>query len=274
MKVSIIGLGLIGGSIALSLKNNPAYTISGVESNQMHADEAVKLGLVDKLNSLEEALKDDIVILSTPVDACIDILQKYDFANKNTTIIDVGSTKEKISKAVNGAKREQLVAAHPMAGTEYSGPSAAMSGLFESKTVVICDKELSGEEHIQKATQIFLDMKMKIIEMDSKTHDMHAAYISHLPHIISYSIANTVLDRENPTDILSMAAGGFRDMSRLAKSRPDLWTQIFRQNKENLLESVSFFEENLTALKELVKKDDWEGLQKALTKAQGLHSIF
>ena len=161
-----------------------------------------------------------------------------------------------------------------MAGTEYSGPSAAMSGLFENKTVVICDKELSGEEHIQKATQIFLDMKMKIIEMDSKTHDMHAAYISHLPHIISYSIANTVLDRENPTDILSMAAGGFRDMSRLAKSRPDLWTQIFRQNKENLLESVSFFEENLTALKELVKKDDWEGLQKALTKAQGLHSIF
>jgi prephenate dehydrogenase len=161
-----------------------------------------------------------------------------------------------------------------MAGTEYSGPSAAMSGLFENKTVVICDKELSGEEHIQKATQIFLDMKMKIIEMDSKTHDMHAAYISHLPHIISYSIANTVLDRENPTDILSMAAGGFRDMSRLAKSRPDLWTQIFRQNKANLLESIELFEKNVKELKELIKSNDWNELNAALERAKGLHSIF
>ena len=274
MKISIIGLGLIGGSMALSLKSSGEYIVSGVESNPKHAKEALKLGIVEKLHSLEEAISDDVVVLSTPVDACIDILQKYEFANQHTTIIDVGSTKEKISKSITGAKRAKLVAAHPMAGTEYSGPSAAMDGLFENKTVVICDKELSGDEHIQKAVQIFSDMKMKIIEMDSKTHDMHAAYISHLPHIISYSIANTVLDRENPTDILSMAAGGFRDMSRLAKSRPDLWTQIFRQNKDNLLESVSFFEENLTALKELVKNDDWDGLQKALTKAQGLHSIF
>ncbi len=275
MEVSIIGLGLMGGSLALALKKSQFATkIYGFDGNALHQEKALKLGLIDVSVTLSEALEKDIIVLATPVDACVEILHKNNAKNKLQTIIDLGSTKEKISNSIIGEMRLRLVASHPMTGTEYSGPDAAKDDLYASKTVVLCDLEKSGEHQIKTTKALFLALGMNIIEMDAVTHDMHAAYISHLPHIISYSLANTVLSKENPSDVLSMAAGGFRDMSRLAKSRPDLWTQIFRQNKTNLLESIELFEKNMLELKNFIKSDDWEGLGDALERAKGLHSIF
>lgn len=275
MEIAIIGLGLMGGSLSLAIKKSGfASKISGFDANQAHLDKAIELGLIDEQVGIENAMTKDVVILAVPVDACIDILQKNSAKTKLKTIIDLGSTKEKISNSLCGENRKLLVAAHPMTGTEYSGPEAAVESLYEGKTVVLCDLEKSGEHQTKIAKELFGALGMNIIEMDSKTHDLHAAYISHLPHIISYSLANTVLSKENPEDILSMAAGGFRDMSRLAKSRTDLWTQIFRQNKANLLESIELFEKNINELKELIKSDDWNELNAALERAKGLHSIF
>lgn len=275
MEVAIIGLGLMGGSLALAVrKSGFASKVYGFDANATHQEKAVQLGLIDEIICVQDALDKDLIILAVPVDACIEILQKNSAKNKLKTIIDLGSTKERISNCLSSEAREILVAAHPMTGTEYSGPEAAVESLYEGKTVVLCDLEKSGEHQAKVAKELFGTLGMNIIEMDSKTHDLHAAYISHLPHIISYSLANTVLSKENPEDILSMAAGGFRDMSRLAKSRTDLWTQIFRQNKANLLESIELFEKNVKELKELIKSNDWNELNAALERAKGLHSIF
>lgn len=275
MEISIIGLGLMGGSMGLALKKTThAPKIYGYDSNSSHLNEALKLGLVDEVVSLEDALQKEIIILATPVDVCIQILSDFTTKNDSQTIIDLGSTKEKISSSINPKIRQNFVAAHPMTGTEYSGPTAAKEGLYAGCTVVLCDLGKSGEYQTQTAKSIFTSLGAKIIEMDSKTHDLHAAYISHLPHIISFSLANAVLSKENPHDILSMAAGGFRDMSRLAKSRPDLWTQIFRQNRTNLLESIDIFEKNLQELKKAVKEENWDELKEKLEKANQLHLIF
>lgn len=275
MQISIIGLGLMGGSIGLALqKQSLTHEVSGYDANEEHSKEALSRGLVTKIVSLNDALKSEVVILATPVDVCINILEGFSTTSPTQTIIDLGSTKEKISNAIKEEIRKNFVAAHPMTGTEYSGPKAAKEELYEGSTVVLCDLEKSGEHQAKIAKDIFGDLDMKIIEMGASTHDLHAAYISHLPHIISFSLASTVLSKENPQDILSMAAGGFRDMSRLAKSRPDLWTQIFRQNKTNLLESIELFEENLGELKKLIKAEEWDMLRNKLEYANKLHLIF
>lgn len=275
MEISIIGLGLMGGSMGLALKKTSfVQKVVGYDLNAAHAKEALELGLIDEITTLEDALKKDIVILATPVDVCLEILNNLKELDKLQTIIDLGSTKEKISNSLRDEIRRNFVAAHPMTGTEYSGPAAAKDELYRGSTVVLCDLDRSGQEQVQTAKRVFEAIGMKIIEMDSKTHDLHACYISHLPHIISFSLANAVLSKENPQDILSMAAGGFRDMSRLAKSRPDMWTQIFRQNRANLLESIGVFEENLSELKELIKSEKWDELEQKLQKANRLHLIF
>jgi len=274
MEIAIIGLGLMGGSFGLGAKKSGLVSnVYGYDADGAHGKQALKLNLIDELVTLEEALKKEIVILATPVDVCINILQNCSLDAKQT-IIDLGSTKEAISHSISGEKRVCLVAAHPMTGTEYSGPAAAKEELYKGSTVVLCDLEKSGEHQANVAKHIFTALGMKVIEMDSATHDLHACYISHLPHIISFSLANTVLSKENPQDILSMAAGGFRDMSRLAKSRPDLWTQIFRQNSSNLLESIELFEYNLSEIKVLIQTGDWQALQQKLEKANELHLIF
>jgi len=275
MEIAIIGLGLMGGSFGLAVKKNLlGVKIFGHDADNTHGQQALKLNLVDELATLEEAMQKEVIILATPVDVCISILQKHDADNALQTIIDLGSTKEKISNSLSGEKRRLLIAAHPMTGTEYSGPTAAKEDLYDKSTVVLCDLEKSGKHQIDVAKKIFSSIGMKIIEMNSDKHDLHACYISHLPHIISFSLANTVLSKENPQDILSMAAGGFRDMSRLAKSRPDLWTQIFRQNSSNLLKSIELFEYNLSELKSLIQSGDWQTLQQKLEKANELHLIF
>lgn len=273
MEASIVGLGLMGGSLGLALRKK-SFKVYGFDISLDNRQKAKELCLVDEIVALKEALSKEIVILATPVDVCIDILNDFSPISPSQTILDLGSVKEKISNAVRGEIRQNFVAAHPMTGTEYSGPSAAKEGLYEGCTVVLCDLHKSGDGQRARARALFESIGAKCVEMDSKTHDLHAAYISHLPHIISFSLAGSVLDKENPQDILSMAAGGFRDMSRLAKSRPDLWTQIFRQNRENLLESMELFLQNFNELKGFIEGKEWDALEKKLQNANELHLIF
>jgi prephenate dehydrogenase len=192
----------------------------------------------------------------------------------NATIIDLGSSKKKIADNIPSNIRQNVVLAHPMTGTEYTGPKAALKGLYTEKVVALCDTQNSATEHNQVAISLFSSLRMRIIHMDSADHDLHAAYISHLPHIISFSLANTVLDHENRTSILDLAATGFRDMSRLAKSSPIMWEDIFRQNKNNLLHTLDEFEKNLKMFKENLKKDNWQEISQLMNNANTLHEVF
>jgi prephenate dehydrogenase len=191
-----------------------------------------------------------------------------------TTIIDMGSTKEIIVKNIPQEIRKNFVAAHPMTGTEKFGPEAAIDYLYEGKAVVLCDLEENDELHKQRAIDIFQQIGMRIIYMNSKDHDIHACYMSHLPHAISYSLANTVMNHEDPRSIIALAAGGFKDMSRIAKSSPDMWTDIFRQNRNNLLKSIDLFEENMKDVRQMIEKEDYKSLKEWMKKANTLHEIL
>ena len=275
MNVAIIGLGLMGGSLALSLKKLDFIDeIVGYDHNKKHQKDALALKLVEKIVSFEEVKKYDVIFLAIPVNGVIAALQELKDVQKNATIIDLGSTKAKIVAAVPAEIRKNFVAAHPMTGTENFGPHAALEGLYEDKVVVLCDLEDSGEHQRMVARKIFKALKMKKYFMKSNEHDRHAAFISHMPHAISYSLANTVMKQEKRDNILALAAGGFRSMSRLAKSSPYMWEDIFRQNKENLLEAIELFQEELTMMKKNIQNDKWEQVHKEMADANKLHDIF
>jgi len=194
--------------------------------------------------------------------------------SKDTTIIDLGSTKEKIVKNTPKAIRKNLVASHPMTGTENTGPTAAFDTLYENKVVVLCDLDKSGDLQKKIATQIFTKLKMNIFYMDSTSHDLHAAYISHLPHAMSFSLANAVLNQEDPKSILAMAGGGFSSMTRIAKSSPAMWSDIFKQNKKNLLKSLNSFNNEVNKMKTMIENEEWEKLEIWMSKANSLHNLF
>jgi len=276
MNVSVVGLGLIGGSFALSLKKNfPSWEICGYDKNSDHEKEALKLGLVDRVVTFEECKKSDVIILAIPVEGIISVLNQLKDIDSDTTIIDLGSTKEKIVKNTPQQIRKNLVASHPMAGTEKTGPSSAFDTLFEQKTVVLCDTKSSSKLHLKRAEEIFKKIGMHIVYMDDPSeHDLHAGYISHLPHAISFALANSVLKQEDPKSILALASGGFRDMSRIAKSSPAMWSDIFKQNKKNLLTTLDSFEKELQHFRKLVEQDNWEELQKWMSEANLLHNIL
>jgi prephenate dehydrogenase len=275
MNVAIVGLGLMGGSLALSLKKlNFIKNIVGLDHNLVHQKQAMTLKLVSKIIEFEELKKNDVIFLAIPVDGVIAITKKLTDISKNTTIIDLGSTKEKIITSIPKIIRQNFVAAHPMTGTENFGPLAAIEKLYEEKVVVLCDLEKCGELQKNIAKKIFKALNMKKYYMTAKEHDRHAAFISHMPHAISYSIANTVMNQENKNDILALAAGGFRSMSRLAKSSPYMWEDIFRQNKTNLLEAIELFEKELSKLKEDIKNDEWGNVHKNMEAGSKLHNIF
>jgi len=275
MNIAIIGLGLMGGSLALSLKQQDYVTnIVGYDHNKLHQKQAIELSLVDEIGSFEDVTKCDVIFLAIPVDGLITTLKEFKDISKETTIIDLGSTKEKIIKSVPKAIRKNFVAAHPMTGTENFGPLAAVEGLYKDKVVVLCDLGDSGKHQAQTAKKIFKSLKMRKVFMHAHEHDRHAAFISHMPHAISYSIANTVMRQENKHNILALAAGGYRSMSRLAKSSPYMWEDIFRQNKENLLEAITIFEEELTQLKNAIKNDDWEKVHQEMADGNKLHEIL
>jgi prephenate dehydrogenase len=275
MKIGIVGLGLMGGSLALSLKNFPFVTqIVGFDHNPKHQKEALSLSLVEEIVDFETIKKCDVIILAIPVDAIISITKTLEGIDAKTTIIDFGGTKEKILHAVPSAIRKNFVAAHPMSGTEFFGPSAAIHDLYTDKVVVLCDFKASGEVQQQRALQLFEALRMQITYMSAKEHDRHAAFISHMPHVISYSLANTVIGQENREDILTLAAGGFRSMSRLAKSSPAMWEDIFRQNEENVLEAIELFEAQLCKLKSYIQEGKWQELHQEMQNANTLYDIF
>ena len=277
MTIGIVGLGLMGGSFALALKDayQDSVTIVGTDHNTSHLQEAQKLKLIDKSLSYDEIKKiSDVIVFAIPVKAIKAKLSLLKDIKKECVIIDLGSTKQSIINAISPTFRQNLVASHPMAGTEYSGPKAAFKTLYKDKIVVICDIENSGKTQANLAIQIFTKIGMKIVYMKADEHDRHATFISHLPHIISYSLANSVLSQEDKKNILTLAAGGFKDMSRLAKSSPKMWRDIFEENKDILLKSLDIFENEFKTAKNLIEHEKWDELYLWLKKANSLYEIF
>jgi prephenate dehydrogenase len=274
--IGIAGLGLMGGSLAIALrKEYKNVTLYGYDHNSEHAKEALELKLIDTImDDYRKLNRCDVLFLATPIDGSIEILQNLSDITKETTIIDLGSTKALISNRTPEEIRENFVAAHPMTGTEKSGPNASFEGLYTDKTVVLCDMGKSGEYQQEQAKKIFTDIGMKIVYMESKEHDRHAAYISHMPHAISYALANSVMKQEDPKSIVALAGGGFRDMSRIAKSSPKMWSGIFKRNKEHILESIKSFKNELEKCETLVKNEEWEALQQWMQEANKLHDIL
>jgi len=243
--IGIVGLGLMGGSLSLGLQQySNRFRFIGLDHNPKHTQEALELGIVDEIVETLEDLKEcDIIILTVPVDGIIALSQEFGVVNPMCTIIDFGSTKAKISNAIPATLRPNFVTAHPMTGTEKFGPSAAFATLYQNKVVVVCDIQMSGSHQQSIAKTLFEMLEMRVIYMDAFEHDRHAAYISHMPHALSYALANAVMKQEDVQSILALAGGGFRDMSRIAKSSPHMWEDIFRQNRTNMIEAIESFEQ-------------------------------
>ena len=275
MKIGIIGLGLMGGSLGLALKHIKLVSKTcGFDHNLSHCEEALKLGLVDEIVTFSEIKKCDMIFLAIPVEAIINVLQKLKDIPDDTTIVDLGSTKEKIIGCVPQEIRSNFIAAHPMTGTEKFGPSAAIEDLYHDSIVVMCNMNESGDNHKNRAIQVFSHIGMKIVFMDAVEHDKHASFISHLPHALSYALANSVMGKEEPKSILLLAGGGFKDMSRIAKSSPLMWTDIFKQNRKNLLSSIELFQRELNKCKKIVEDEKWDELEKWMGNATTLHKIL
>ncbi|PTB88118.1 prephenate dehydrogenase [cyanobacterium G8-9] len=275
-KVGFVGLGLMGGSLSIALKKTSRdYYFIGLDHNPLHCKQALELGLVDEIvNSLEEIKTCDIIFLSIPVDGIISVIQDLGTLRPDCTVIDLGSTKEKISLSIPQEIRQNFVAAHPMTGTEKFGPQAAVEDLYTNKVVVLCDLEKSGEHQERVAKSLFTDIGMNIVCMDAKEHDRHAAYISHMPHALSYALANSVMKQEASKSIIALAGGGFKDMSRIAKSSPNMWEDIFRQNKSNVLEAINSFQSELKKCQKMVENEEWEALNHWMQEANKLHDIL
>lgn len=230
---------------------------------------------MDKIaKNFDEIKNCDIIILAIPVEAIIKIMKDLENIPKTTTIIDMGSTKEKIINNIPKTIRKNFVAAHPMAGTEKTGPTAAFDSLYENKIVVFCNIEENDEFHKKRAIELFTKIKMKIIYMNAKEHDLHAAYISHMPHAVSFAIANSVMKHEQRDNILALAGGGFASMSRLAKSSPIMWSDIFKQNKKNLILALNSFSKEVENMKKMVENGEWEKLQEWMKEGNKLHDII
>ncbi len=278
MNVHVIGIGLIGGSMVLDIKAlYPEAKIYGIESNEKHLQEAITLGLIDAESTFEELHAADFVIVSVPVDISLTVLPKVlDAVGENTIVFDVGSTKTPICEVVaNHPKRRNFLAAHPIAGTEFSGPSAAIRGLFQGKTNIICEVEKTTFKLQEKAVQLFTTIGMRIRYMDSVSHDKHIAYVSHLSHISSFMLGKTVIKKEkDEQDIFDMAGAGFESTVRLAKSSPAMWTPIFKQNKKKVVKTLEEYISNLSKFKELLENDDFEAIFNEMQSVNRIKEIL
>jgi len=275
-KIGIIGLGLMGGSFSLALQEtSDAYHFVGLDHNKGHCEEALALGLVDEVvQTLDEIKHCDVIILTIPVDGIIAIAKQLSDLDPNCTIIDFGSTKKKISDAIPKDIRENFVTAHPMTGTEKFGPSAALKNLYKGKVVVLCDMERSGQHQKEVAEKLLHSIQMNLVLMGAEEHDRHAAFISHMPHALAYALANAVMNQEAATSIVALAGGGFKDMSRIAKSSPNMWEDIFRQNKSNILEAMYTFQSELKKCQKMIENDEWDTLNTWMKEANELHDIL
>ncbi len=279
MTVTVVGVGLIGGSMALALKEKGiAKKLIGVGRSINSLTKALELGLIDEALLLEEAVKkSDFIYVSIPVDSTIPvILQIMDLITHKQIVVDAGSTKFALCNALkNHPMRKQFVATHPMWGTEYSGPEAAIKGAFVGRACVICEKEKCDEEILQKVENIYTGLGMHNIYMDAVNHDIHAAYVSHISHITSFALANTVLEKEKEEDaIFEMAGGGFESTVRLAKSNPAMWAPIFMQNRENVLDVLNEHISQLRKFKASLEKENMEYLIELMENANKIKRIL
>jgi len=276
--IYIIGVGLIGGSLALDIKKlYPEVSIYGIDNKETHLDEAISLNVIDKKAKLQDIKNADLVILAIPVDASVDeIISVLDAISDNTLVMDVGSTKVDICKVVaKHPKRRNFLATHPIAGTEFSGPKAAIHGLFQNKTNIICEVEETAFKLQEKILKLFTDLGMRIRYMKPEAHDKHIAYVSHLSHISSFMLGKTVIEKEkNERDIFDMAGSGFESTVRLAKSSPDMWTPIFKQNKRNVIETLEEYINNLKEFKDLMENDDFEAIYKEMKNTNYIKQIL
>lgn len=279
MKITIIGVGLIGGSMALKLKSAGLVSyVFGVDQNENHLTEAKNLGIIDEISSLENAVsQSELVIIAIPVDAARKILPNIlDLINENQTVMDAGSTKHGIVETVrNHPMRKRFVAFHPMWGTENSGPKSAISESFSGKAAVVCDREDSAEDALRMVQKVIENLDMHLIYMNSDDHDIHTAYISHISHITSYALANTVLEKEREEEtIFQLASTGFSSTVRLAKSHPEMWVPIFKQNKENVLDVLNEHISQLRKFKSALEKENYDLLEDLIRNANKIRGIL
>ena len=283
MKVGIIGLGLIGGSMAIDLKRKGfAQEVFGVEAEPVNAAAAEKIGLVDRIVSFEECVDlSDVVVLAVPVGAAVRLLPRVldrfsQTGAKGKLVMDVCSTKEHLSRCVKYHPcRRMYVASHPMAGTEYSGPWAAMPGLFDGHACIICDPEESDTRSVRVVEELYTALNMRTIYMNSSNHDVHTAYVSHISHVTSFALALTVLDKErDEKHIFDLASGGFSSTVRLAKSSPDMWTPILSQNRDNLLQVMDTYIEKMNAFRKAIADSDEDAVRDLIMEANKIRRII
>jgi prephenate dehydrogenase len=278
MNIAVIGLGLMGGSFALDIKSVYSNSkIFGIDNSESNLKEALALDLIDQIITYDDLVKMDIVLVSIPVNYSLIVIPKVlEKINENTLVFDVGSTKEAICQILeNHPKRANFLAAHPMAGTEFSGPKAAHKGLYIGKTNILCEFEKTDHKLREFALEIFDNLNMKIIYMDPKPHDVHVAYVSHLSHISSFMLGKTVIEKEkNEKNIFDLAGSGFESTVRLAKSLPETWTPIFLQNKNNLVLAIDEYISNLKALKKIIENNDSNKLSSILNNTNRIKEIL
>ncbi|WP_223600480.1 prephenate dehydrogenase [Chryseobacterium sp. GVT01B] len=279
MKISIIGVGLIGGSMALKLREkNLASFIYGIDNNTQHISDALDLKIIDAGVDLEHGIKNsDLIILAIPVDAARKLLPSVlDLVTDQQTVMDAGSTKAGIVNAVKDhPKRSRFVAFHPMWGTENNGPKSAIVESFSGKAGVICNKEESADDALATVEKVVNALDMHMIYMDAEDHDVHTAYISHISHITSYALANTVLEKEREEEtIFQLASSGFSSTVRLAKSHPEMWVPIFKQNKENVLDVLNEHITQLRKFKSALEKENYEYLEELISNANRIRGIL
>lgn len=282
-KIGIIGLGLIGGSMAIDLRRKGfVKEILGVEAEPVNAAAAEKIGLVDKVVELDECIAgSDLIVLAVPVGAAVKmlpvILDSFEAnAWRDKVVLDVCSTKEHLARSVHyHPLRRQYVASHPMAGTEYSGPWAAMPGLFDGKACILCDSDESSPKAVRMVESLYDSLNMRTIYMNSSNHDVHTAYISHISHVTSFALALTVLDKEkDEKHIFDLASGGFSSTVRLAKSSPDMWTPILSQNRENVLRVMDTYIDKMNAFRKAVADSDEDAIRDLISDANRIRRII
>ncbi|SNZ00864.1 prephenate dehydrogenase [Flagellimonas pacifica] len=278
MNIVVIGIGLIGGSFAKDMKlAYPNANIIGIDKNESHTTEALELGIIDEKGDYNVLASADVVFISIPVNALVLELPKIlDAVGDETVVIDAGSTKSLICKVIgNHPKRRNFLASHPIAGTEFSGPSAAINGLYDGKTNIICEVEKTAFKLQERALELFQKLKMRIRYMNPEAHDKHIAYVSHLSHISSFMLGKTVIEKEkNERDIFDMAGSGFESTVRLAKSSPEMWTPIFEQNKENVIETLEEYIQNLEEFKQLLLNNDFENVYEEMNNTNRIKQIL
>ena len=279
MIITVIGIGLIGGSMAISLQENGfASKVIGVDAIREHEKKAIRRYIIDEALPLKEAVtQSDVIIVSTPVDVMLKVIPEVlDLVTDKQVVLDVGSTKEHLLASLkNHPNRKRLVAAHPMAGTEYSGPEAAIPHLFDGKYTVLVDTEDSDKDAVTVTENLFKAMNMKVAYLKAKEHDEHTAYVSHISHISSFALALTVLEKEkNEGRIFELASSGFGSTVRLAKSSPDMWVPIFRQNRDNVLFILDEYIETLSKFRSLLIKKDFEQFYQLIEEANNIKKII